>query len=356
MQEGMHLSIAFVLSALSVLLIRHRDSKALLVLVLLAVAAAAQMRVTWAWVAVPALWIAMRPQSKSQFALFAAASFSFVLVLYLEAVVLVSPFPNFMKTVLDGAFHAPLYTGWRIFVHILKGIEHYFAPNHDTILEIAFRYQTMLVIGVAIYQLRQIHLRRSAQASAAGNDQQPSLESTAYTFALLNLLCIVGFVLAFYDVRTWRDYRVIAPHMLLALLVLVGCNALDWLKRYAVAAVALSLLVIWQYAEFHRPRVAFDRSQVAAFADQVNKVMPFQPGASPWDNTLLTDMRYMDQPEMLTLPGGIGISTVVEWDVQAWPPKSKYLLLNRARAEEVGIPPTMQKVAETRIGDIYIRR
>jgi hypothetical protein len=357
MQEGLHFSIAFVLAALSVLLIRNRDNRWLLALTLAAVAAAAQIRVTWALAAVPALWIALRPQNRWQIGLFAASSLSFVGVLFLEAVVLVSPYPNFMKTVLDGAANAPFKTCGLIFLHTLKGIEHYLAPNHDTLIEIAFRFQTIMLVAVAIYQLREHYRHRTPQRVSVANDgSQASLESTAYAFALWSVVCIVGFVLVFYDVRNWRDYRVIAPHVLLALLVMVSFGAVHWLKRHMVLTMAVSVFVVLQFAEFHRPRVAFDASQVATFAEEVGKVMPYERGASPWDNTLLVDMHSMNAPELLTLPGGIGISTVIKWDQQAWPPRSKYLLLDRERAAKVGIPTSMQKVAETRIGDIYMRR
>jgi hypothetical protein len=229
MHEGMHFSIAFVLAALSVLLIRNRDNRWLLALLLVAVAAAAQIRVTWALAAVPALWIALRPRNKWQIGLFAAGSLGFVGALFLEAVVLVSPYPNFMKTVLEGAVESPIKTCWLIFVHSLKGIEHYLAPNHDTVIEIVFRYQTIMLFGVVVYQLRRHYLRRMSQdESTADGGGQAELESTVYTFALWSLICIVGFVLVLYDVRDWRDYRVIAPHLLLTLLVLVSCGAVHW--------------------------------------------------------------------------------------------------------------------------------
>ena len=65
MQEVLHLAIAFVLAALTVLLVRSSGNRWLLLLALVAVAAAAQLRVTWAWVAVPLLWVAMRPANQA---------------------------------------------------------------------------------------------------------------------------------------------------------------------------------------------------------------------------------------------------------------------------------------------------
>jgi hypothetical protein len=357
MQEGLHLSIAPVLAALAVLLIRRRENKWLLILSLVAVAAAAQTRVTWAWVAVPMLWIAMNPRTKWQAGVVAAGALAFVAALYLEAILLVSAYPNFMKSVLDGAAESPFATCWQIFRHVLKNIERYFAPNHDTILEIAFRYQTLIIAGVAAYQLGRAHFRHSLpQDDSSANDRQPAIALAAFRFTLINVICIVGFVIAFYDVWDWRDYRVIAPHLLLALLVLVGCGAAHWLKRYALIGATLSVFMVVQFAKFHGPRVEFDPSQVASFAEQVGRIMAFEPDASGWDNTMLIDLHSMDARELLAVPRGIGISTVRFWDQQAWPPRSKYVLLAPDRARLLGIPRSMEKVAETRIGELYMRR
>lgn len=354
MTEVLHLSIAFVLAALSVLLVRNSQNRWLLLLALGAVAAAAQLRVTWAWVAVPLMWVAMRPENKRQWALLAAGGLSFVGGLYVEAILLISPYDNFMKSVLAGATESPLTTCWQIFVHSLKNIVRYIAPNRDTILQVGFRYQTLMIAGAAIYYLRQRHLQRGRGNAAA--DEPRDLASAAFGFTLLNLVCIGGFVIAMYDVLDWRDYRVVAPHLLLALLVLVGCGARQWLKGYAAVALILGALAVVQFARFHRPRVEFETSQVASFAQQVAKVVTFAPGATAWDNTLLMDVQSLNSQKLMALPRGIGISTVTFWEKQAWPPRSKYVLLSREKAGRLGIPETMHKVAETELGDIYVQR
>jgi len=355
MQEVLHLSIAFVLAALTVLLVRNGGNRWLLFLALVAVAAAAQLRVTWAWVAVPLMWVAMRPDNKRQWTLLATGGLAFVGALYVEAILLVSPYPNFMKNVLAGAFDSPLTTCWLVFVHTLKNIVRYIAPNHDTVVQIAFRWQTMLVVGVAVYYFRQRHLRGGKYTAAAAADEQPEV-TAAYGFTLLNLACIGAFVIALYDVHDWRDFRVIAPHMLLALLVLIGCGALDWLRRYAILGLIAGVFAVVQFDKFHQPRVEFEPSKVAAFAEQTAKVIRFEPGASAWDNTLLIDMHLMDSQQLMAMPPGIGLSTVNFWEQQAWPPRSKYVLLTHAQASHLVIPDSMHKVVETELGDIYVQR
>ncbi|MGD9723646.1 MAG: hypothetical protein AB7O59_20095 [Pirellulales bacterium] len=367
MQEVMHLAIAFVVAAWMVLLIRSPGNRWLLAGGLIAVALAAQLRVTWAFVAVPLVWVAWRPANWRQWTALAAASGMFVGLLYVEAIMLYSPYPNFMKDVLDRAGQSPAAACGMVVVHVLKSIVRYLAPNHDTFVQIGFRYQTLMVVGAAIYFFRRRRLlpQTAGNANASGMTVTGSaptgtapavLAPVAFGVMLLTLFTIVGFIIAFYDVFNWRDYRVVAPHFLLALLVLVACGARDWLGGYAVVSVLLAALALPQFAEFHRPRVEFDTARVAAFSEQVGQVVKYLPNGSGWDNTLLMDIDVLDSPLLMGLPRGIGISVSRYWNLQAWPPRSKYLLLDRQRAAQMGIPSTFEKVAETELGDIYARR
>jgi len=70
---------------------------------------------------------------------------------------------------------------------------------------------------------------------------------------------------------------------------------------------------------------------------------------------MLIDMHLMDSQQLMAMPPGIGLSTVNFWEQQAWPPRSKYVLLTRDQADMLGIPDFMHKVAETELGDIYMQ-
>ncbi len=359
MQEVLHLSIAFVLAALTVLLARNSGNRWLLAVALCAVVIAAQLRVTWSLVAVPLMWIALRPTTARQWALLVLCGGTFVGAMYGEAIMLYSPYPNFMRDVLASASDSPLAACGLVVIHVLKNIVRYIAPNHDTFVQIAFRYQTLMIAGAAIYYLRKRRSREAATDSRSTPGERPArpdLAPAAFGFTLLNLVMIVGFVIAMYDVFDWRDYRVVAPHLLLALLVLIGCGARDWLGGYAVVSVLLVVLAVPQFATFHRPRVEFETSRIDEFAGQVATVIKFQPAALGWDNTLLMDIDLLESPLLMGLPRGIGISVSRYWDQQAWPPRSKYLLLHPDLARRLGIPKTMHRVAETELGDIYVRR
>ena len=56
---------------------------------------------------------------------------------------------------------------------------------------------------------------------------------------ILNLGLIVLLVVMLYDVGGWRDYRIVAPHLLLSLLLLAACGR----TRVVAVAVLAGLLV-----------------------------------------------------------------------------------------------------------------
>jgi len=126
-------------------------------------------------------------------------------------------------------------------VHALKGIVRYLGPTKDTFVQIGMRYQTLMIVGAAIYLLR--HPLRGTSDRESANQ---ATTTAAFGFVLLNLAVVLGFVIVLYDVFDWRDYRVVAPHLLLALLVLVGCDVRGWMGGYATVGVLLAALVIRQ--------------------------------------------------------------------------------------------------------------
>jgi len=376
MQEALHYSIAFALAAASQWLLRNpRDTAARLVSLGLVVAAA-QIRVTWCWVAVPLLWVAFQPRSwKGKLALGAGAA-ALVGALYGEAILVYAPFPNFMHDVLHSAAESPWSAMAMIFLHALKSVGHYLAPTRDNLVQVALRYQTLLIAGAAGYHVwARVRRERQLGVPATSSDQvaipntsnskwelprmiagrQISAVDLAFGFVLLNLLCILGFVNAFYDVFDWRDYRVIAPHLLLSVLVLVGVGARQWLGGYAAIAVLVGLMVPTQFVRFHRERVAVDRTEIAAFANEIEDFVVVEPGASGWDNTILLHIDRLGSPLIAGLPPGIGAAPIYEREEGIFPARSKYVLLTPEEAVQFGAPDSLRKVATTALGDLYVQ-
>ncbi len=350
MQEVLHLAIGIALAGLTVQLIRRPRNRFVLGAALILVVAASQLRVTWSLVIVPLLWVAYRPRTGRQWLLVLGTACLLIGGLFLESMLTTAPYPNFVADLTARAKESPLAALGMVTVHALKGVVRYFGPTKDTLVQVGMRYQTLMIVGAAVYFLRHPPRVSCDRESAGATDT-----NTVCGFVLLNLACVVGFVMVLYDVFDWRDYRVVAPHLLLALLVLVGCDVQGWMRGYATVAVLLAAFAIPQFVKFHRPRVEFAASTVAQFSQQVAGAIEYQPGGSGWDNTLLIDIDPLKSPLLAGLPGGIGVSVVNYWDRQAWPPQSKYVLLSKELAARLGIPPTMHKVAHTELGDVYVQ-
>ena len=294
--------------------------------------------------------------------------------LYGEAILLYAPFPNFMHDVLKRAAESPSSAVVLVVLHTLKGAGHYLAPTRDNLVQVGLRYQTLLIAGAAAYHVRA-RIRREGQATvqAPANEQsfqrnsstwrmprlvavqQISAVDLAFGFVLLNLLCIVGFVTAFYDVFDWRDYRVIAPHLLLSVLVLVGVGARQWLGGYATIALLVGLMIPTQFARFHRERVAVDPTEIAAFASEIEDFVVVKPGAPGWENTILLDIDRLGSPLIAGLPPGIGAAPIYERDEGIFPARSRYVLFTPEEAVRFGAPASLRKLATTALGDLYVQ-
>jgi hypothetical protein len=155
-------------------------------------------------------------------------------------------------------------------------------------------------------------------------------------FAWLNVALVVAVVVGLYDVKHDRDYRVLAPHLLLSIFVLVSGAA--YRLGLGLAAVGLLAAPVFSdaFADLHHSRF------VAHLEIDLRPFLRYDAGKSAWDNTLLVpDVAFAPN---VTVPVGFGISTVAE-NEDHWAnaaerrrvlaaPRSRYLLL---RADEAAV-------------------
>ncbi len=153
----------------------------------------------------------------------------------------------------------------------------------------------------------------------------PLVTSREAGFHLVNLGVVTLAALALY--LPFGYYRVLGAHLLLSLLVLVGC------RRTAVAGVALVVnlaLVVAFVQSYGRwgPDFRLDQNMLrtdrAAFARLIvyNRTAP-----SPWCNTVTLPVHLLDWRATL-VPPGIGISYQLAPTVPKHP-KARYILLLR---------------------------
>jgi hypothetical protein len=144
-----------------------------------------------------------------------------------------------------------------------------------------------------------------------------------YLFAGLNLALTLAVVLVAYDTQSFRDYRVLGPHLLLSLLVLAAGIGWRWATFVAVVNLCFFLSFLDQFDTFHRERVA--ANYLGARTIDLRPYLNYDPATSPWSNTLLVpDVKLANR---VRVSPGIGVS----WGVQFFAGGSKAPVPLRSR-------------------------
>jgi hypothetical protein len=161
-------------------------------------------------------------------------------------------------------------------------------------------------------------------------------DSRPYLFAGLNMALITLTVFLVYDVKHDRDYRVLAPHLLLSMLLFISGPA----YRAGLVVIAIGLLATPDFAPAFARR-HYNRVEESESID-LSPYMTYDPARSAWANTLLVP--NMQFRPIIRVPAGIGVSTIVEneevmgneseQDRIRRAPRSRYLLLDSLKIDE----------------------
>ncbi len=170
-------------------------------------------------------------------------------------------------------------------------------------------------------------------------------------FAALMMLPVLVAMFPAGDIESGREFHILAPHLLAALLVVAGAGG-RWLTVPAFVNLALLPTVLPTYFTDHDGRFV-GTAEIARFSDAVRDVVVFdETAASGWSNTVLMHVDLL-QPPLLGLPHGAAISFVLDWEDQAMPPRSRYLLLSGKDEPQVRPKVALTKIADTPLGTLY---
>jgi hypothetical protein len=174
------------------------------------------------------------------------------------------------------------------------------------------------------------------------NDARP------YVFAGLNLALVLFAVVTLYDVQDWRDYRVVAPHMLLSLLVLASGPARRWAIGIALVNLLFLPAFVGQFEKSHKIRVDHERTKRVVI--DLRDDLKYKPGAaSPWQNTLLVP--EVDPSNRVRVPAGIGVCWSVPFSgggrLCLWPQSPYFVAIQRVGDDWLALPPKSQYVFAT---------
>ncbi len=251
---------------------------------------------------------------------------------------IIAPYPYF-TTDLISAFKVSLRTGIETFVdHALLSLRHFFKPD-DNPLWLMLRFQALLVIVVGfLYALR--------------TKRDQALARSGLVIGISLSILLMENILLF-DVGDWRDYRLIAPMLLFAIILLIAHR-----RQTLVALIVMTNLLVtpeFLKATQEHKSIHFevDQRAVEQFESRISSVMAYNPEAGGWCNTLLVDFpAYMDS-RMVGVPPGIGISWADNLE-QYTEIKSRYLLISNESYAILGEVARLQPIASTEIGKIYL--
>jgi hypothetical protein len=339
MQEGLHCGIAFLLAGLAHAGINREGARAWwLVPFCLVAVAAALVRVTWVLVLVPCACVALGRLSWPRRLALVAAAAAAVPCLAWQWRTQCAPFPGFLSDVIATAKTSPSAAAADLAGHFRYSLQLFFDRAWGTTPQVWLRYEAA---GVALVGAWFV-LRPRAP------------DRRALVFAGLNVALVAAAVIAVYDVVDWRDHRVIAPHLLLSLLVLLSGGA----YRGAAAIVAVHLLFavpfLEQFAAVHRDRPHVPAAEIAATRSAVEGVLAFDPAEPAWANTVLVPAEYLATP-LLGVPAGVGVSYYALHGASLeLPPKSRYLILGPRDRQDLGDRVRLVRLRRLPAGVLYL--
>jgi hypothetical protein len=344
MQEGLHFALAILLGAIVERWIatpRLRVTEIALAAVV--IAACAIVRLSWAFLLLPWLVLAVKGVPLRSRAIAAAAAGGLGVALLLLSHWLNAPYPwSFVSSLARESGESPGKAGAVFTEHAIWNLRNFTLFRVGKPLEMLQR--GTLIVVLALVPLMLWRARRSGGGDAWRR----------WLFTVLNLAPLVIAAILVYDVGLWRDYRVLAPHLLLSLLVLAGPSTQRWVLGLCGVHLLFLPAFLGQYAATNTERVKWDRALIASFRRHTNEVLRFEPGRDPWENTILVSNKCFAFP-LAAVPPGIGVSEVLSWPELGDPPRSRYLLMTEEETGALQRRLHLQPLARTPLGLLSIK-
>ncbi len=336
MQESTHFAFAFLFS-LSLGLRNKRAHGIAIAGTTILLTSAALMRPSWALMILPLGWLRARRKGPWAIALLVAATLAIVAVAYKAFALLASSgYPNSLNRLSDAWAVSVTGAVGMVGDMFIANLLRWFGSGEAWPL-VAFRY--FVVIFIVLLVVRCMLYRPPSHA------HREVLE-----LSLASLLPILAVVLLVGEVESWRDFRVLAPHVLVALLLLTAHTRWEcWM--WAGTLVGLPAYY-HEFKEFHSLHFTADRTAIDSMRDSLKRGVRFIPGASPWTNTILMHAAQLQYP-LLGLPLGIGVSYVLDWSSIPGQIRSEYLLLRPEDQVSLAGRARLIPVSETPLGMVY---
>ena len=361
MQEPFHYAVAILLAGIFYRLLVREGAVPhwLLGAALVTIVGAGLVRPTWAVLLLPLVTIVVekRPYGRamrgSRFRqVFCGWPFlmacAVIAGIFLLSRYVAAPFPHRVMSDVDLLLRSPI-DGLQNLVAIstAQGMT-FLWPDIVNPLWTLLRYQTL---GIVLW-MTVLAFRRRGNDAGPGAPGRPPWRWAERCTHILNLSLIVLLVLMLWRVGGEGDYRVVAPHLLLSLLLLAACGR----TRVVAVAVLAGLLVtpsfLADYTVLATRQFEDVQARIDAFATQTAGTLAYQAQDDPWCNTILLPVRTAFLPESLAIPAGIGIS--FDFDITSRSElKSRYVMVDDESRGSLTEAFDRQFASTTAIGGLY---
>lgn len=328
MQQVLFLAIATILAAGFYQVITESLQRRHVVFFAIFIACAALLRPTWALLLLPLFALSRQKRGVRQ--LVEVGVVTVPLVLFLAVIFFFSAgdYPLYRSSFFDGGAG-----GW---LSNVQGLIDYFSFNLSIIftagstVAIAQRLQ-IYVLLLLLFGSGAFFLWRELQG-----DSKHRKRLWEIAFHLYNLGGLALLSMTLHEIVDGRDYRVMAPHLLLSLLLLIALKRW-WLSVVMVVAM-LALYVpvldnnaLDQYHEWTQPRYnGIVREQYAGWQPLLDEALSYDPNAeNAWCNTLISSFYYVipyagDAGLIVAVPPGIGLSWAYTWVSEDFPTPERF--------------------------------
>ena len=361
LQEPFHYAVAILLAGIFYRLLVHEGAVSYRLVggALVVILGAALVRPTWALLLLPLATIVVekRPHGRamrgSRFRhVFCGWPFltacAVVAGIFLLSRYVAAPYPNRFVSDVDLLLRSPI-DGLQnlVAVSTAQGLT-YLWPDVENPLWTLLRYQ---VLGIVLWMTGLAFRRRGNDAGQRAPGRPPCRGAERRTH-VLNLSLIVLLVLMLWHVGLWMDYRVVAPHLLLSLLLLAACGRGRVVAVMVLAGLLLTPSFLAAYGVLATRQFTDEQARFDAFARQTAGTLVYQAQDDPWCNTILLPLRTAFLPESLAIPAGIGIS--FDFDITSRSElKSRYVMVDDESRESLTEAFDLQFASTTAIGDLY---
>ncbi len=325
MSEGLHLTFAILLAGLFYQLIFFKTNRNKLKLVLFTtIVIAALFKYTWSILLIPFFVLSIEKYSHVKLIVYLFFSIVLMLLIFLLGTYWAAPYPNFLFSLKSSS-----QLGFQdIFLKILnRGILQLTLVNQGHPLEILQRWLLLFVSFVVIALMG-----RSFFDFLCGKLISNQVNIQFLLLHFCNLIIPTILVLGLYDFYNLRDYRFLAPHIILSILVLFAYYKQTWLLQWLIVFSLISLPLTLNFYTHNFIASSAQKYQITKLRTTLSEILLYddRKDISPWCNTVLL-VHPINNPipnEITAIPLGIGVSFYMQADIMSlrFPLKSKYIL------------------------------